>query len=218
MTPHHACSGHRCLQILTCDGMRESSYNWRKVFMTLGGAIFGFIGCLGAVYKHPGELRAFGSFLAAAAALLLLVALGDGAYTTACGAYPYNVVNEALMWPLPNVPVRNGMKYEIVVFSKVYPVDLVRQMIGWDVLWLYFLVELCAVLFCAYAAQAIFQLAGAIHFGLIGMGPTFDMAGWYDQASAKDELKMLLQRDAGEAFPTSAEAPKYAYGSAQQVH
>lgn len=223
LTPHHSCSGHRCLQFLTCAGMRRSSYMWRKVCLTLGGAVFGLVGVLGAAHKDVGELRVFGGALTAAAVLLGVVVACDGVYVAACGEYPFNVVNEALMWPVPDWPVQNGVKYEVVVHSEAHPVELVSRLTHLDVWWLYLFIEVSAALFCAYAAQVAFELADAIRFGVAGMGPTFDLAGWRDlklsEQDAREELIQLLSGDAearslAGSEATFAQRPVGAYGGA----
>lgn len=210
LTPHHTCSGHRCLQFLTCAGMRRSSYAWRKVCLTLGSAGFGAVGALGAAYRHPGELRVFGGFLFAVVVLLGVIVAYDGVYTATCGEYPFNVVNEALMWPVPQWPVQNGIKYEVVVHSEAYPVELVNRLTHLSVWWLYVFFELAAALFCWYAALVAFEMADTIRWGMAGMGPTFDMAGWHDvklrEQEAREELAQLMS--GGLDAPARAAGPE----------
>lgn len=190
--------------------MRRSSYAWRKVCLTLGSAGFGAVGALGAAYRHPGELRVFGGFLFAVVVLLGVIVAYDGVYTATCGEYPFNVVNEALMWPVPQWPVQNGIKYEVVVHSEAYPVELVNRLTHLSVWWLYVFFELAAALFCWYAALVAFEMADTIRWGMAGMGPTFDMAGWHDvklrEQEAREELAQLMS--GGLDAPARAAGPE----------
>lgn len=176
------CVGHGCNDMLTCNGMREGTFHVREVIMIFGFALFGYWGLLGALHVYTADLKCFSWFLSMMVVLLLGVALADGAYTLVCGAYPLNVVDEALLWPLPHLPVRDVVKIELRDAMVAYPVAFVNRLAKLNVFGVYLLVEVAASCFYTYAAQQVMMLAQFGQHGSLGLGAIYNIRDWRDGA------------------------------------
>lgn len=179
------CLGPRCQDVLTCRGLREASFHTREVVAVFGSPLFGYWGFLGALHGYIDDLRWFAAFLTGFAGMLMTVAAWDGSYTLVCGAYPLNVVDEALLWPIPRLPVRNAVKFEIRDAMVSYPVAVVDRLAQMPVFVLYLAVELITAAFLIYAARQVSVLAQFLRHGELGMGAIYDMRDWKERVSLR---------------------------------
>jgi len=188
MTPKH-CSGHRCDDILTCDATRDSSYNLRVCVLTIGSLVCGISAVNALANKYASDLYSFAMWLIAAGVLYLAVLVLDGAHMAICGnSYTYNTIAEALFWPLPNLPVNDGIKHEIKRLD-AYPSNYVDALSYHNVfLWFAFLSVAKSMVFF-YTANEAFHLAQRFHYGVAGMGATFSIGGWKENLELRNEIR-----------------------------
>lgn len=179
------CVGTRCQDVLTCRGLRQASFHTREVVFLFCSVFFGYWGLLGALHSYVDDLRWFANFLNGYAGLLAFTILWDGAYTLVCGAYPLNVVDEALLWPMHRVPVRDAVKLEIRDAMVEYPVELVDRLAQMSVFTFYVAVELVVAAFFIYAAQQVTQLAQFMSHGDLGLGAIYDIRDWKERVSIR---------------------------------
>lgn len=186
------CIGHRCADVLTCRGAREATMHFREVIWMLGCTAFGYWGALGALNRHVQHVRWFGGFLLGQAGLLLVLTLADGLYTVLCGAYPLNVVDEALLWSIPHLPVRQAVKKEIHDALASYPVGLINGLAHFQVFTFYLMVEAVRVLCFAFAGTQMLQLAHGIMYGT-GLGANYDIRDWRERQIRKQNIAAMLR-------------------------
>jgi len=187
------CVGHRCADMLTCRGSRQGSFHLHEVIWLVSCAPFGYWGVLGALHRHVEDLRWFGYFLLGLAVLFAALILGDGAYILMCGSYPLNVVDEALLWSVPRVPVREAVKKEIQSAMTTYSIGLINQLSGFNVFAFYVAVELAEALFLAYASSQVLQLVHHICNGSHGFGPNYDIRDWRERVLLKHGIGRMLR-------------------------
>eukprot|EP00401_Gymnodinium_catenatum_P081844 CAMPEP_0117553666 /NCGR_PEP_ID=MMETSP0784-20121206/50343_1 /TAXON_ID=39447 /ORGANISM="" /LENGTH=133 /DNA_ID=CAMNT_0005350781 /DNA_START=300 /DNA_END=697 /DNA_ORIENTATION=+ len=123
------------------------------------------------------------------------VAAFDGGYYFICQAYSFNFVSEALLWPLPNLPVDEMVKEAVRSAKAGYPAGEFHGLARSRVWRLYLLVEVPAFMFWAYAARKAAVLARYTAHGVLGLGANFDMGTWHEDLAFK---RHVLQ-SAGEA-------------------
>mmetsp|Transcript_39514 Transcript_39514/g.113699 ORF Transcript_39514/g.113699 Transcript_39514/m.113699 type:complete len:251 (+) Transcript_39514:120-872(+) len=179
------CIGSRCQDVLTCKGTRAASFHTREPIALVGGAVFGFWGFLGALNGYIDDLRWFGFYLYAYAALLLALVFADSAYTLICGEYPLNIIDEALLWRAPRLPVREAVKFELRETMVSYPVGFVDKLSQMQVYMFYLLVEACMAAFCVYSGFQSLMVAQFMRHGALGLGAVFDMRDWKERVSLK---------------------------------
>lgn len=188
MTPKH-CSGHHCGDILTCDAARDASYHVREVVVILGGAVFGFQGCIGIWQGVPYELQLFTGFLIGMAALLLFLDLYDGAYILICNAFPYRIVQQALLWPIYNEPVTEAIKWQIEHGMTHYHVDYIYRLTRIHVMSLFFTIELTCVAVLLYAAYCVNLMRVFNTTGFFGLGPNFSISDWKQRGESVEHMR-----------------------------
>lgn len=175
------CVGHRCQDVLTCRGAREATFHMREVTLVVASTVFGCWGTIGAAHSHASELSWFASSLIGLAVLLASCVLLDGAYTMICQAYPLNVVDEAVLWNIPGIPVREAVKYEIRDAMVSYPVEFVNRLTELNVFAVYVVLEALAIAFLAYTAVQVLTLAHYVVHGTLGLGVNYDIRDWRER-------------------------------------
>jgi len=200
------CVGHHCADVLTCRGSREASFHFREITWLVTAGPFGYWGILGALYKHPRDLRWFGSFFFAFAGLLALLVLGDGIYTFWCGDYPLNVVDEGLLWIWPRVPVREAVKMELRDAMSSYPVAIVDTLAKFNVFGFYALVELSTVALFLYFGNRVLHFAAFLDHGEHGLGANYSIRDWRERVILKHEIKDLLRAPDNPDYKATASA------------
>jgi len=193
--PPTRCSGPSCFDVGSCHGMQEATYHVQQVVQILGSMAFGLRGLFGFLGNRAENILHLALFLAAMAVLVAVLALGDCVYTVACDAYPYHLVREALLWPLPDEPVSEGVKREVREVLAMYPVDLVNVLSHLQVWRLYLCVELLVMALWAYAAHEVFLCAHRMGFGAYGLGPNFSLGQWREDILEADIREALLKGD-----------------------
>lgn len=186
------CEGHRCADVLTCRGTREASFHFREVTLLVCCVPFGYWGVLGSLHRHVKDLRWFGSSLVGLAILLVLLILGDGLYVLFCGEYPLNVIDEALLWSIPRLPIREGVKLEIQRALVSYPVGLMNKLARFNVFSFYLLVELSTALLFSYAGSQVLLLADLVLRGHTGLGSNHSIRDWRERVMLKRGMRDLL--------------------------
>lgn len=182
------CVGHRCQDVLTCRGTRKATFYTREIILVLGSTVFGYWGVLGALRYQVEELRWFAFFLVGVAVLLGALLVSDGFYSLICQAYPLNVVDEAILWELPHVPVREAIKRELKDAIVAYPVTFVNRLTQLNVFVVYLLVELPIALFYAYASNQVLIVAQYMSYGPQGLGANYDIRDWREHVLLKRGL------------------------------
>jgi len=182
------CIGHVCQDVLTCRGAREATFHFREVVSVFAAAVFGYWGCLGALHGYIEDLLWFAWFLSACVVVLTVVVVFDSIYTLACWEYTLNMVDEALLWYLPGVPVRNVVKIEVRDAMVSYPVSFVNHLADMNVFFLYLLVEGVMAAFFAYSAHQVMMLAQYMRHGALGMGAVYDMNSWRERLLLRNGL------------------------------
>jgi len=188
MTPSH-CSGPRCNDILTCDATRETTYHLRISIITIGSLVFGISGVNAIMNKYGEDTFKFGCWLVAAGVVYVVIMLIDGAYLVLCGNhYSYNTVAEALLWPVPDLPVSLGIKFEIRQLNS-YPKNYVDSLCYHNVVIYFILFSLARTALFFHAAYQSFILSERFHYGIAGMGATFSIEGWQKRLALRDEMR-----------------------------
>lgn len=187
MSPSH-CSGSRCNDLLTCEATLESSYHLRVCVIVIGSVVFGISGVNAILNKYADDLFRFAFWLVAAAIIYVTVMLFDGVYMVLCGDhYSYNTVSEALLWPVPDLPIQEGIKFEIRQLN-TYPVPYVNALVYHNVGIIFVFWTLIRVAVFLHAAYQAFILAERFHYGLAGMGATFSIESWQQRVKIRDEF------------------------------
>jgi len=188
MTPSH-CSGPRCNDLLTCAATQESSYHLRLCVLMIGSLVFGISGVNACLGKYADDMCRFAFWCVAAGVLLLAIMLFDGAYLVLCGShYSFNVVSDGLLWPVPDLPVKTGIKYEIRQLD-TYPKGYVDALVYHNVGLIFASWTLLRVFFLFHAAYNAFILSERFHYGLAGMGATFSIESWQERLKMRDEVQ-----------------------------
>lgn len=191
LTPTH-CSGPRCNDLLTCEGTQESSYHLRICIIAIGSVVFGISGVNAIINQYAEDTFKFAWWLVAAGAVYFVVMLFDGAYMVLCGGhYSYNTVSEAVLWPVPDLPVRTGIKYEIRQLN-TYPTAYVDALCYHSVAIFFALWSLMRICLFFHAAYQAFILAERFHYGLAGMGATFSIEGWQKRLKMREESAEVM--------------------------
>lgn len=172
------CIGHTCNDVLTCRGLREASFHMREAIFVFAASLFGYWGVLGALHGYIDDLLWFANFLVSCIIILVVLVAIDGIYTLGCGEFPLHVIDEAIMWPFPNIPVRDVVKVEIREAMVSYPVNFVNRLANVNIFLVYLAVELGTAVFLTYCAHQVMCLAQLNRHGSLGLGATFDMNAW----------------------------------------
>lgn len=201
MTPTH-CSGSRCSDLMTCDATLESTYHVRLIVLTLGSLVFGISGINAIHNKYGPDMFNFGCWLVFVVALLGATLFFDFSYLTVCSKHlSYNVIQEAVMWPIPNLPVHNGIKYEVGQMNS-YPSAYVNALSNHNVFGLYAIWTLLKMAFFSHAAWMAFKLAERFHYGVAGMGANFSIEGWRQRLMMREEINTVAANTFGMALET----------------
>lgn len=202
MTPSH-CSGiDRCTEILTCDATRKSSYHLRITVMTIGGLVFGITGTNAIFNKYASDTFNLACWLLFAVVFTIVTVLSDIGYLAICSShYSYNIIAEAVMWPVPNLPVHGGVKYEVRHMDS-YPSKYLDTLSGHSVFFLYILWSVIKIVFYSHAAWTCSVLAQRFHYGLAGMGANFSIEGWRKQLMMRYEISEVATHSLGLAAAT----------------
>lgn len=187
------CVGHSCRQILTCGGTRAATFHTREVITLFSNMLFGYWGVLGTMYGYMNDTVWFATYLSLFPLLLGSVFAADGAYTLICGAYPLNVVDEALLWHVPNFPIQEAMKIELRDAMIKYPVRFTNKLVERNVFLYYAVVELAVAAFIAYCSKQVFAHAQFTHHGLLGLGATYDIGEWRQRLALRSGRKALAE-------------------------
>jgi len=176
-TPQH-CHGPKCGDILTCRGMVEGSFETHRILFLMGGVYFGYMGERGAVNGHATGLYQFACFLYSKVALIVFFALWDGAYYGVCNAYPWNVVYESVMMPIPNFPMLEQQKAAIYAGTRWLPVGFLMNEVLESKIWpAYFVRMVPELLFYLYVGSITIYLAEHTAFGVYGLGANMNIYG-----------------------------------------
>lgn len=184
--PSH-CSGNECMDMLSCQGTKESSWHVHEVFTVFGGAVFSTIGFMGALNHHPRELYLFANFLYFLVGLNVVLTLWDWMYVQTCGAYPYQVIDSTLDIPSFVSPIPTWQKLTIKKFDN-FPVQRINDFTHTNV-WKWYVRSLilssCLLL---YIGHGIYILAIDLDVGELGLGENFSVKAWRDARIQEAEL------------------------------
>jgi len=200
----HECFGLRCSEFHNCHGMQQATFNIRWALLVFGGVVFGCWGLCGSLFKHPSQLLRFAGFAASIAVLHIIFVVCDALFFAACRSYPTNVIEMALLWCIPGLPVSQGVKHELTIMP-MYPLEHVRTLTGVPVFGIYILFNICWVLFFSYTASEIMRLALRIHYGLVGLGANYSIESWRDRLYFKHDLNNRIRITRDMAFATDTE-------------
>jgi hypothetical protein len=199
-TPSH-CSGPGCSDVLTCEGTRAASYHFRVCVAAIGSLFFGIYGTNAIQNKYAKDMYHFAWALIVLAIVYFSVMMLDGAYMVICGnEYSYNVIAEAVLWPLPG-PVNVGIKHEIRQLD-TYPKKYVDSLCYHNVFTMFATFYLLRVAFFAFAAYQSFFLAQRFHYGDAGMGANFSIEGWRKRLMMRYEINEVGYNTFGMAMAT----------------
>mmetsp|Transcript_61735 Transcript_61735/g.179076 ORF Transcript_61735/g.179076 Transcript_61735/m.179076 type:complete len:250 (+) Transcript_61735:130-879(+) len=177
------CIGRSCQDVLTCRGTKLASFHLRELTSLIGSIFAGWWGFLGALHGYIDDLKIFAAGMHAFVALLAVVAFMDGAYCLICSEYPLNVIDEALMWHVPHMPVREAVKFELRDAMASYPVAFVNQLAQRNVFLFYLAIELVIGAFFVYVGIQAQVLAHLMGHGQLGLGAVYDMRDWKERVS-----------------------------------
>lgn len=198
LTPIH-CSGSVCTDVLTCEASGMATYHVRMAWGIVGGVIFGYCGIFGVMHRRPFKLHCFAYYLLSLAILLFILVLADHAYKNMCGAFSYNVIEEAVLWPTwwglsPDLPVTAGVKQEIESMP-FFPVNYVDNYTHLNVWKLYCFCMAWKMFLGVWLYMEMSTLAQYVAFGALGLGPTYSLMSWKENLDIKnmfrEEARML---------------------------
>lgn len=187
ITPKH-CSGSRCTEILTCHGLQEATWHVKEVAFVIGGLVFGPLGAYGVLHRFPKDVFFFGVFLSGLAVLYTVLMIVDLLYMLGCDRYSYNVVEETLLWDIPGIPVRNGVKYE-VERMETFPYGYLDAFTYRPVHRMYVFIEIGQIVVWAFLAYQAFLVAERLYYGRIGLGANFSIEDWRENAILKFQMR-----------------------------
>mmetsp|Transcript_110014 Transcript_110014/g.206214 ORF Transcript_110014/g.206214 Transcript_110014/m.206214 type:complete len:322 (+) Transcript_110014:98-1063(+) len=187
ITPTH-CSGSRCTEILTCHGLQEATWHVKEAALVIGGAILGPLGAYGILHRFPKDVFFFGVFLSCMAVLYTVLMLADFLYLAACNRYPYNVIDETILWEIPGIPVRQGIKYEVEKMES-FPHGYLDALTYRPVERMYACIAIAEVALWAFLAYQVFLVAERLYYGLIGLGANFSIEEWRENALLKFQMQ-----------------------------
>lgn len=177
------CVGRECNDLLSCSGAREASFHCREATLLLGSALFGYWGLIGCLHCDAQDLAWFAMFLWFIPVFLLLLAVCDGVYVAGCSAYPLNVVDEGLLWGLPDWPIREAAKAELRNAMVAYPIGFVDKLVGFNTFMLYAATQASLAAASVYCSFQVLTLARISGRGLLGLGANFDIGDWRERAA-----------------------------------
>eukprot|EP00747_Dinoflagellata_sp_TGD_P162683 gnl/TRDRNA2_/TRDRNA2_180548_c0_seq1.p1 gnl/TRDRNA2_/TRDRNA2_180548_c0~~gnl/TRDRNA2_/TRDRNA2_180548_c0_seq1.p1 ORF type:complete len:352 (+),score=53.21 gnl/TRDRNA2_/TRDRNA2_180548_c0_seq1:180-1235(+) len=186
------CHGPRCFDIFTCKGMQEATFHIREALIIFGGMIAGMAGTAGAYNGWYTDVFIFGGAMVGGAAGFAMIGLADFLYTQVCGAYPFNVIDQAVLWNMPKllngVPVQEHVKLQVQNMD-AYPVHYIDSLATFHVFYLYLGVAAICCGICLHAAHHSLFLAGYLEFGRWDLGAHFSMGTWAEEVALKNEAR-----------------------------
>lgn len=198
-TPQH-CSGTSCREVVGCDATFEASRHTYTALFLLGGVIFGYVGTHGAFHGTARDIHWFACYLVGKAACLLLIAAIDGLYFKVCDGYPSQVVSEAVLWRLPDVPVDDVIKHQVSLL-RAYPVGFLDRLFSSHGetsslhIWRWYLVPLfLQVLLWLFVARESWALADLVAFGESGLGANYNIRTWRDKLLSQRAIQAVFMR------------------------
>lgn len=191
LTPGH-CYGRECREIVTCAGSRDATYHLHKVCDVGGSILFGAIGvvgCLGG--RDAAKLTCLAGFFAFMALMLAVCVGADAMYIMSCGAFPYHVIWEAVLWALPGFPVTATVKYQLQSMSE-FPVHFVHELTQLRVMGFYVFIQFVSIAFWLYVSHVTALLAKYTAYGVYGLGANYSIRSWKEAVMNKDKAAEVV--------------------------
>jgi len=188
---------------MSCDATRSASWHFRVCIMILGSLVFGIKGANALINKYGAGMYTFGTWMAALAALYLFVLVADYMYIGLCNeSYSYNVIAEALLWPIAQWPVSDGHKYQVRRLNS-YPAKYIHALVGLEVQLVYLGVTLFKIAVLLFGAWDAFFLANIFQYGQIGLGSNYSIDEWRKRLLMRDELDQVSRNTLDMALMTA---------------
>lgn len=189
--PTHACQGLECYEVFSCRGFAWTTDHIREPFTTVVGAIMFPLGVLACLHGYRDMLKLVATYLMALCVLFGACLIGDVIYLETCYDYPANMIEMALLWPIP-FPIRAGMQEQLsrMQYFPQATVDKITH--GFATLWMYLGIQLAIVLVFIYVAREARKLGMLFERGPIGLGVHYGL-GQFDEILNHDAIKKLKE-------------------------
>lgn len=187
LTPNH-CSGPRCNDIVSCSGLQEGTWHLKEAVLLLGGLVFGPMGLYGVLHRFPKDVYLLSCFFLALVALYTGIMFTDLLYTRVCEHYPYNIIDEGILWDIPRLPVAPGIKYEIRRMSS-FPVAYTNSVTYRNAEHIAITVDVVMIIIWTFLAYQAWIVAQRCYWGRIGLGATFSIEDWRENLLLKWDVQ-----------------------------
>lgn len=208
------CSGHHCREVFTCIGMQATTYHIRVPWLMIGALVFGTFGWYGASHSSAYYVRLWGLYLWCSGWLYVALLIADALFMRVCDAYPVNVIQQLLQWPVRSMLMSEAQK-DVLSTTQVFPRTGVDTVLGyaffnWN--FLYMIVVTLILFWLSYKALMV-----AMHYidGPVGLGVNYRVGTWRGNILAKESMLHMLNKDA-ESTRNFRPPPEKAYGAADQ--
>eukprot|EP00440_Ansanella_granifera_P000209 gb/GFBE01000224.1/.p1 GENE.gb/GFBE01000224.1/~~gb/GFBE01000224.1/.p1 ORF type:complete len:358 (+),score=53.24 gb/GFBE01000224.1/:1-1074(+) len=209
-----ACSGAKCFEVLSCYGLKDTTRHVMEPLMSLSGLVFYPLGLHAAYHTQDLEMRRFGLYLLASAAIHVGVVIADYAYLQTCNAYPTNIISFTLSEQFfPPSPLRPGDQ-DILRTWSTYPVQATNEQAQFFSIpaWYFAFAGVWAMVF-VYASIEALQLSYLMEHGLLGLGVHFGLDQWSEVLN-HDAIRRKLNNERRSKFIDDANLPLAEVGEA----
>lgn len=181
------CVGTECQTIVSCEGMKEGSYHVHMTVTIIGGVYSCGSGLLGLVNSHSENIWHLGRFFHALAVVSVCLAIADGLYVFSCSAYPKNIIDAAVLWPVTNYPTTERNKqliHQLTFFPKIE----IDKMLNFNLWFFYMLLVAFLNIWYFYLGIQIKHIADMLEHGFYGMGRNYDFGEWRDAVVMNESI------------------------------
>lgn len=187
--PPKACSGLECYEVFSCRGFTWTTDEIRRVLLIAPGAVMFPLGVHAALHGYRLEMKLVSFYLMLLTAAYVGCFIGDWVYYDACSAYPGDVVDQTLLWPIP-FPLRRAAQDQLakMTFFPMADVDKITHDFGTMNMYSIMAAIVCFIL--AYSTYEIMLVAHLLERGPLGLGVHYGL-GQFDEIINHAELQKM---------------------------
>jgi hypothetical protein len=185
--PPKSCSGLECYEVFSCRGFAWTTEDIRKLMLLAPGCIMFPLGIHAAVHGYRLEMKLVSFYLMILSAVYTACFIANIIYYETCNAYPGDVIDQTLMWPIP-FPLRRAGQ-DALRRMKFFPMEDVDKIThDFATMQMYSGIQALLILVLIYTTIQVMLLAHLLERGPLGLGVHYGL-GQFDEIINHDELK-----------------------------
>lgn len=199
-TVYAGCTGLSCYEILSCDGLEDTTYHVLEPMTVIFGLLFLAIGIHGAHHRVRFQIQLLRFYLSVLAVATLVTIIADLIYIGVCDMYPSNIIKNYVLTLWSVMGMSSAAKSAIAALS-TYPVSTVNALNtgAFNIIAWYVVLSLVWFSFLAYTAYQAQLLEKLIQRGTLGLGVHFGLDRW-DESLNWDAVRIKQNRDMDSSF------------------